>query len=96
MNKEFKITKGKSQTVYTLESASSGGTSSGSIASVSSPMGGVRKRGGNLIAQEASKDKVPASTPRNFVAKNAKTGGAGAHKDKKKEQKQGNVKHRAF
>ena len=94
MNKEFKITKGKSQTVYTLESASSGGTSSGSIASVSSPMGGVRKRGGNLIAQEASKDKVPASTPRNFVAKNAKTGGAGAHKDKKKEQKQGNAKHK--
>ena len=32
--------------------------------------------------------------PRNFVAKNAKMGGAGAHKDKKKAQKQGNEKHK--
>ncbi|CAB4125965.1 hypothetical protein UFOVP181_273 [uncultured Caudovirales phage] len=36
------------------------------------------------------------SKPRNFVAKNAKatTSGAGAHKDKKKAEKQGNVKHK--
>ena len=95
MSKEFKVTAyNKQTTVYTLESASSGGTSSGSIASVSSPMGGVRKRGDNLIAQEANKDTVPATTPRNFVAKNAKTGGAGAHKDKKKAEKQGDVKHK--
>lgn len=94
MNNEFKKTTGKTQTVYTLESATAGGTSSGSIASVSSPMGGVRKRGDNLIAQESDKKKVPASTPRNFVAKNAKTSGAGAHTDKKKSEKQGNAKHK--
>ena len=29
------------------------------------------------------------SKPRNFVAKNAKMGGAGQHKDKKKAEKQG-------
>ena len=94
MNNEFKIKKYNNATVYTLESASSGGTSAGGVASVSMPMGGTRKRGDNLIAQEADKKTVPASTPRNFVAKNAKTGGAGAHRDKKKEQKQGVEKHK--
>jgi len=94
-NNEFKkTTSNKNQTVYTLESASSGGTSSGSIASSSSPIGGMqRRKGDNLIAQEAG-NKVPSTTPRNFVAKNAKSSGAGAHKDKKKEQKQGTVKHK--
>jgi hypothetical protein len=38
--------------------------------------------------------KVEPSKPRNFVAKNATTSGAGAHKDKKKEAKQGNNKHK--
>lgn len=38
--------------------------------------------------------KIDASKPRNFVAKNAKMGGAGAHKDKKKAQKQGDSKHK--
>jgi hypothetical protein len=37
---------------------------------------------------------VEPSKPRNFVAKNAKMGGAGAHKDKKKAAKQGDVKHK--
>lgn len=37
--------------------------------------------------------KAPVK-PRNFVAKNASTGGAGAHKDKKKAQKQGQTKHK--
>lgn len=41
-----------------------------------------------------AKDFIPASKPRNFVAKNQKTGGAGAHKDKKKAMKQGDVKHK--
>ena len=45
-----------------------------------------------------SKDKktIPAAKPRNFVAKNSKMGmgGAGAHKDKKKSVKQGDVKHK--
>ena len=38
--------------------------------------------------------KADAPKPRNFVAKNAKMGGAGQHKDKKKAQKQGDVKHK--
>lgn len=41
-----------------------------------------------------AKEFIPASKPRNFVAKNQKTGGAGAHRDKKKEQKQGYEKHK--
>jgi len=41
-----------------------------------------------------AKEIIPASKPRNFVAKNQKTAGAGAHKDKKKAEKQGNVKHK--
>jgi hypothetical protein len=39
---------------------------------------------------EAKADKklvVKASKPRNFVAKNAKTSGAGAHKTKQKKEK---------
>jgi hypothetical protein len=35
-----------------------------------------------------------AVKPRNFVAKNAVQSGAGAHKDKKKAQKQGDTKHK--
>ncbi len=94
MTKEFKIKKFKDTTVYTLESATSGATGSGSVPSVSNSIGGIRRRGDNLIAQEGDKDKVDAGKPRNFVAKNAKMGGAGAHKDKKKEQKQGKEKHK--
>lgn len=41
-----------------------------------------------------AKEFIPASKPRNFVAKNQKTAGAGAHKDKRKAEKQGNVKHK--
>ncbi len=41
-----------------------------------------------------AKDFIPASKPRNFVAKNQKTAGAGAHKDKKRAVKQGDVKHK--
>lgn len=43
---------------------------------------------------EGKTQKQEAPKPRNFVAKNAINTGAGAHKDKKKEQKQGNVKHK--
>ena len=43
---------------------------------------------------EAKTKKVEAPKPRNFVAKNAIQSGAGAHKDKKKAQKQGDVKHK--
>ena len=41
-----------------------------------------------------SVDPKKALKPRNFVAKNQKTSGAGAHKDKKKAAKQGDVKHK--
>lgn len=41
-----------------------------------------------------AKDFIPKDKPRNFVAKNAKMGGAGQHKDKKKAEKQGDVKHK--
>ena len=41
-----------------------------------------------------AKDFIPASKPRNFVAKNSKTAGAGVHKDKKRAEKQGDVKHK--
>jgi hypothetical protein len=41
-----------------------------------------------------SKEFIPQSKPRNFVAKNQKTAGAGAHKDKKRAEKQGDVKHK--
>ncbi len=93
MNNEFtKITQ-DNITRYILES-DSGTTTAGSVASVTGALGKVRKRGDNILAQEADKKTVPVSTPRNFVAKNAKTGGAGAHKDKKKAEKQGDVKHR--
>ena len=37
---------------------------------------------------------IKTEKPRNFVAKNAKMGGAGAHKDKKKAVKQGDIKHK--
>ncbi len=41
-----------------------------------------------------AKDFIPASKPRNLVAKNQKSSGAGAHKDKKRAVKQGDVKHK--
>ena len=44
---------------------------------------------------DESKTKKDAPKPRNFVAKNAVQSGAGAHKDKKKAAKQGDVKHKA-
>jgi hypothetical protein len=43
---------------------------------------------------EGKTQKQEAPKPRNFVAKNAINSGAGAHKDKKKDAKQGNTKHK--
>jgi len=45
----------------------------------------------DLLSEERA--AIPPK-PRNFVAKNAKMGGAGQHKDKKKAEKQGDVKHK--
>jgi hypothetical protein len=44
------------------------------------------------ILSEAKKQEAPK--PRNFVAKNQQTSGSGAHKDKKKAEKQGDFKHK--
>ena len=44
--------------------------------------------------EESKTVKAEAPKPRNFVAKNAINTGAGAHKDKKKAAKQGDVKHK--
>lgn len=94
MKHEFIKIESTNETRYVLESASAGATGAGSIASVSGTVGGVQKRNkDNILAQEADK-KIEPVVPRNFVAKNAKMGGAGAHRDKKKEQKQGKEKHR--
>jgi hypothetical protein len=41
-----------------------------------------------LFEAKTDKKKVPATTPRNFVAKNAKTSGAGSHSDKKFNRKE--------
>ena len=94
-NTEFKVTKSKNQTVFTLESATGGGTSAGSVASVSNPVGGVRRRVSNLVTSEAGTETVTVPVtqkPRQGPLKPQT--GAGAHRDKKKEQKQGQVKHK--
>jgi hypothetical protein len=95
MNNEFKAKQFKDTTVYTLESATSGGTSAGDMASNSVAIGGVQQRRSkdSIIVQDYEK-KIEPTKPRNFVAKNAKMGGAGQHKDKKKAEKQGDVKHK--
>jgi hypothetical protein len=41
-----------------------------------------------------AKEFIPQSKPRNFVAKNQKTAGAGPHKNMKRAEKQGDVKHK--
>lgn len=56
--------------------------------------GQVRNCVPNEDVAEGKTQKQEPPKPRNFVAKNAINTGAGAHKDKKKEQKQGNVKHK--
>ena len=93
MKHEFKVTRSKEQTVYTIEAATGGSSSTGDMATVDSTLGGIQRRnppGDNILAQE----KKETPKPRNFVAKNAKMGGAGQHKDKKKAEKQGDVKHK--
>lgn len=93
MKNEFKVKKYKDATVYTLESSSGSSSNSGSVASLSTNLGNVQRRN-NLIVQDA-KDTV--SVPVNQKPRQGplrpQTGG-GAHRDKKKEQKQGKEKHR--
>lgn len=46
------------------------------------------------LLESAPGKKGKTQKARNFVAKHQQTSGAGAHKDKKKEMKKGNVKHK--
>jgi hypothetical protein len=79
---EFKKIKNNNETRYVLETMTAGATGASAIATAEKDIGEVQKR-------------IPdTSKPRNFVAKNAKMGGAGQHKDKKKAEKQGSVKHK--
>ena len=79
MNNEFKQITDGNEVRYVLEDG--GSTTTGAIATVEKPLGELQRR-------------VEPPKPRNFVAKNAKMGGAGQHKDKKKAEKQGSVKHK--
>jgi len=60
----------------------------------------LQNKGKNATVHETGAEptneavKKEAPKPRNFVAKNAKMGGAGQHKDKKKAEKQGDAKHK--
>lgn len=78
MTNEFKKVKTNSETRYVLETATAGATSAGVVATAPG-----KKREDSILAQEAGKEK-DAPKPRNFVAKNAKMGGAGKMKDKSK------------
>jgi hypothetical protein len=80
MNNEFKKSKSNNETRYVLENSAT--VTTGSVATAPSSLGKVQKRG-NILAQEADKKK-DAPKPRNFVAKNAKMGGAGKMQDKSK------------
>ena len=87
MKHEFTKIKSDNETRYVLETASAGGTGAGAVASVSQPLGAVQRR----TREETV--KVPVTQkPRQGVLKTQT--GAGQHRDKKKEQKQGKEKHR--
>lgn len=53
---------------------------------------GIKMKAYEILSESK---KVEPPKPRNFVAKNAKSSGAGAHTDKKKAAKQGVMKHKA-
>ena len=56
---------------------------------------GEHKKGVRAVKYNAKpKTYIEPQKPRNFVAKNATTSGAGAHADKKKAAKQGQTKHK--
>jgi hypothetical protein len=78
MTNEFKKVKNDNETRYVLETATAGATSAGVVATAPG-----KKREDSILAQEANKKKETAK-PRNFVAKNAKMGGAGKMQDKSK------------
>ena len=75
MTSEFKKIKNNEDTHYVLETATSGATSAGVVATAPG-----KRREDSILAQE----KKETPKPRNFVVKNAKMGGAGKMKDKSK------------
>ena len=84
--KNYKIITTPTTTRYVLESATAGATSAGSVASTERPMGSIITREG-----DKNKNKVPQK-PRQGPLR-PQTGG-GKHKDKKRAEKQGDVKHK--
>ena len=54
----------------------------------------TNERAGGVHEAAGDKKSTTAPAPRNFVAKNAKMGGAGQHKDMKRAVKQGDFKHK--
>jgi len=85
MNNEFKKINQGDVTRYVLESASGGGTSSGSVATVSKSLGGVQRRS-NLLVQDTSQKLTPRSPVAHAAQKVAK--GSGRHTDRKQQSKQ--------
>jgi hypothetical protein len=85
MNNEFKKISKDDTTRYILESASGGGTSAGSVASVSKSIGGVQRRD-NLLVQDTSQKLTPRSPVAHAAQKVAK--GSGRHTDRKQQSKQ--------
>jgi hypothetical protein len=75
MTSEFKKIKNNEDTHYVLETVTSGATGAGVVATAPG-----KRREDSILAQE----KKETPKPRNFVAKNAKMGGAGKMKDKSK------------
>ena len=88
MNKEFKKILGKKETRYVLEAATGGATSSAAVAT-----GPTSKD--NLLTQDKNQPQVQRRNP---VAANVNAtvggGGSGAHKDRKRAEKRGEVKHK--
>ncbi len=84
MNKEFKKINKKSETRYVLETMTSGGTGAGSIATAEKPLGELQKRQSITVPTQQKPRQGPLRPQT----------GAGKHKDKKKDAKQGKEKHR--
>jgi len=95
MNNEFKKINSDAETRYVLESASGGATGAAAVASVPSSMGGVQRRSkvGSILVQDTQTVTVPVKQKPRQGPLRQQTG-AGAHRDKKKEQKAGQEKHK--
>lgn len=83
--KNYKIITTPTTTRYVLESATAGATSAGSFASSEHSVG-------SIITREGDKNKKVPQKPRQGPLR-PQTGG-GKHKDKKRAEKQGDVKHK--